>query len=96
VVIAIIGIMVGLFLPAVQAARDAARRLRRKLLKRHRKNPKRLSRNQRWPNAYFSELGLYSLVQAHARFVHQSDTDQVESRMRENRQYGSAGGGVSS
>lgn len=25
--------------------------------------------NQRWPNAYFSELGLYSLREAHTRFV---------------------------
>ena len=69
-------------------------RLRRILLKRHRKNPKRLSRTKRWPNAYFSELGLYSLVQAHARFL-QATNYQVESRMRENRPYGSAGGGVS-
>lgn len=44
-------------------------RLRRILLKRHRRNPQRLSRTQRWPNCYFSELGLYSLEQAHARFV---------------------------
>lgn len=44
-------------------------RLRRILLKRHRKNPKRLSRTQRWPNAYFTEQGLYSLNEAHLRFV---------------------------
>ena len=44
-------------------------RLRRLLLKRHRKNPKRLPRNQRWPNAYFAKEGLYSLRQAHFRFA---------------------------
>lgn len=71
-------------------------RLRRILLKRQRKNPDRLPRTQRWPNAYFSELGLYSLVQAHARFVQTTEPYQVESRMRENRPYGSAVGGVSS
>ena len=36
-------------------------RLRRLLLKRHRKNPERLLRQQRWPNAYFAKAGLYSL-----------------------------------
>jgi RNA-directed DNA polymerase len=45
------------------------RRLRRLLLKRHRKNPKRLPRNQRWPNAYFTKAGLYSLHEAHFRFA---------------------------
>ena len=45
------------------------RRLRRILLKRHRRNPKRLPRTQRWPNAYFSERGLYNLREAHTRFV---------------------------
>jgi RNA-directed DNA polymerase len=42
-------------------------RLRRLLLKRHRKNPKRLPRNQRWPNAYFANVGLWSLREAHNR-----------------------------
>jgi RNA-directed DNA polymerase len=45
------------------------RRLRRLLLKRNRKNPKRLSRTHRWPNSFFTEQGLYSLSEAHARFV---------------------------
>ena len=45
------------------------RRLRRVLLKRHRRNPKRLPRNQRWPNDYFTEHGLLSLNTAHVRFV---------------------------
>jgi RNA-directed DNA polymerase len=45
------------------------RRLRRMLLKRHRRNPRRLPRQQRWPNAYFAEHGLYSLSEAHRRFV---------------------------
>ena len=43
-------------------------RLRRLLLKRHRKNPERLPRKQRWPNAYFAKAGLYSLREAHFRF----------------------------
>jgi len=44
-------------------------RLRRLLLKRHRKNPERLPRTQRWPNAYFTKQGLYSLREAHFRFA---------------------------
>lgn len=44
-------------------------RLRRLQLARHRKNPKRLSRNQRWPNAYFAAIGLYSLREAHFRLA---------------------------
>ena len=49
------------------------KRLRRMLLKRHRHNPRRLSRTRRWPNAFFTEHGLYSLSEAHTRFV-QSQT----------------------
>ena len=45
------------------------RRLRRMLLKRNRHNRKRLPRNQRWPNAYFTERGYTGLVAAHVRFV---------------------------
>ena len=45
------------------------RRLRRLLLKRHRRNRKRLPRNQRWPNAYFTEHGYVSLAELHVRFV---------------------------
>lgn len=44
-------------------------RLRRLLLKRHRHNAARQSRNQRWPNAYFARAGLYSLREAHIRFA---------------------------
>lgn len=44
-------------------------RLRRLLLKRHRRNPKRQSRTQRWPNAYFTERGYKSLRDAHTRYV---------------------------
>ena len=44
-------------------------RLRRLLLKRHRKNPQRLTRLQRWPNAYFTKMGLWSLREAHNRFA---------------------------
>ncbi|QDS86742.1 Group II intron-encoded protein LtrA [Rosistilla ulvae] len=44
-------------------------RLRRLLLQRHRKNPARLPRTQRWPNAYFTAAGLYSLREAHNRFA---------------------------
>jgi RNA-directed DNA polymerase len=43
-------------------------RLRRLLLKRHRKNPRRLPRTHRWPNAYFAKAGLYSLREACFRF----------------------------
>lgn len=42
-------------------------RLRRLLLKRHRKNPQHLPRQHRWPNAYFTKIGLYSLREAHFR-----------------------------
>ena len=45
------------------------RRLRRLLLKRNRKNPLRLSRTDRWPNSFFTDHGLYSLREAHIRFV---------------------------
>lgn len=45
------------------------RRLRRLLLKRHRRNRKRIPPNQRWPNEYFHKRGLYSLSQAHACLV---------------------------
>jgi RNA-directed DNA polymerase len=44
-------------------------RLRRLLLKRHRRNAQRIPRNQRWPTAYFTEQGLHSLNAAHVRFV---------------------------
>lgn len=45
------------------------KRLRRQLLKRHRTNPERLCRTQRWPNTYFTEFGLKSLRAAHTRYV---------------------------
>lgn len=45
------------------------RRLRRMLLKRHRRNRKRQPRNQRWPNAYFTDRGFKSLNERHIRFV---------------------------
>jgi RNA-directed DNA polymerase len=71
------------------------RRLRRMLLKRNRRNPRRLPRTKRWPNAYFAEHGLYSLSEAHARLVQsRMGTHLLESRMRENRTYGSEGGGT--
>jgi RNA-directed DNA polymerase len=50
------------------------RRLRRMLLKRQRRNPKHLSRNQRWPNAYFTEHGYISLHATHLRFVQSTGT----------------------
>jgi len=43
-------------------------RLRRLLLRRHRNNPERLPRQQRWPNDYFTKAGLWSLRAAHTRF----------------------------
>ena len=45
------------------------RRLRRQLLKAHRVNPTRQCRTQRWPNAYFTDLGFWSLREAHFRFA---------------------------
>jgi RNA-directed DNA polymerase len=50
------------------------RRLRRLLVKRHRRNPKRLPPNRRWPNKYFHEQGLYSLSKAHTRLVQSTST----------------------
>jgi RNA-directed DNA polymerase len=45
------------------------RRLRRILLKRHRRNPKRQSRTRRWQNVYFQERGFWSLREAHFDFA---------------------------
>ncbi len=45
------------------------RRLRAMLVKRHRRNRRRLPRNHRWPDAYFIERGFMSLNAAHIRFV---------------------------
>lgn len=50
------------------------RRLRALLRTRHRRNPQRLPRNQRWPNAYFTAHGFVSLNVAHARFVQTTGT----------------------
>lgn len=44
-------------------------RLRRLLIKRHRHNRTRRPRTQRWPNAYFTDAGLYSLREAHTCFA---------------------------
>lgn len=44
-------------------------RLRRLLVRRNRRNPRRLTSQQRWPNAYFAEQGLFSLRAAQLRFV---------------------------
>jgi len=49
------------------------KRLRRQLLKRHRRNPERLCRTHRWPNAYFSERGYGSLRLAHSAYVQSLD-----------------------
>jgi RNA-directed DNA polymerase len=43
-------------------------RLRRLLLRRHRNNPTRSPRQERWPNDYFTNAGLFSLRAAHNRF----------------------------
>ena len=45
------------------------RRLRRMLLKRHRRNPQHLPRTRRWPNAYFTAHGFVSLDERHTRFI---------------------------
>ncbi len=50
------------------------RRLRRLLLKRHRRNPKHLSRTRRWPNAYFTARGYRSLNETHVRVVQSTGT----------------------
>jgi len=50
------------------------RRLRRMLVKRHRRNRKRLPRTMRWPNAYFTERGYISLNASHVRFVQSTGT----------------------
>lgn len=50
------------------------RRLRRLLLKRNRLNRKRLCRNHRWPNAYFTDRGFISLSETHGRFVQSTGT----------------------
>ena len=50
------------------------RRLRRLLLKRHRRNRHRLPRTQRWPDTYFTERGFHSLKAAHVRFVQTTGT----------------------
>jgi len=50
------------------------RRLRRQLLKRNRRNRRRLSRTQRWPNAYFTQHGFVSLNELHLRFVQSTGT----------------------
>lgn len=42
-------------------------RLRRLLLKRNRNNPLRIPRQDRWPNDYFTNAGLFSLREAHNR-----------------------------
>lgn len=50
------------------------RRLRRLLLKRHRRNPKRLCRTRRWPNAFFAAQGFKSLNEVHVRCVQSTRT----------------------
>lgn len=68
------------------------KRLRRLLVKRHRKNQKRQTSQQRWPNDFFAKHGLLSLEGLHLRFVQSIGPYQLESRMRENRPSGSEGG----
>jgi RNA-directed DNA polymerase len=48
---------------------DVRQRLRRMLMKRQRRNPLRLCRNQRWQNDYFADHGFRSLKDAHIRLV---------------------------
>lgn len=50
---------------------------------------------QRWPNAYFLRLGLFTMAEAHAQLIRSlHETHRPESRMREIRSYGSEGGGA--
>jgi RNA-directed DNA polymerase len=44
-------------------------RLRRMLIKRHRLNPRRLSRTNRWTNDFFTQHGLVGLHERHVRFI---------------------------
>jgi hypothetical protein len=70
-------------------------RLRSILRKRRKKKGRgRGKDHQRWPNAYFTTMGLYSLRQAHqmARQSFLKVNHQLESRMREIRPFGSEGG----
>lgn len=64
-------------------------------MKRHRKNPERLPSQHRWPNAFFADLGFWSLREAHFRFA-QSPGETTDGRAvcRENRMHGSEGGGA--
>jgi RNA-directed DNA polymerase len=51
--------------------------------------------HQRWSNAYFRQLGLFTMSEAHAMLIRSLyETRQPESRMREIRTYGSEGGGA--
>jgi RNA-directed DNA polymerase len=50
---------------------------------------------QRWPNAYFLRLGLFTMAEAHAQLIRPlHETRRLESRMREIRTYGLEGGGA--
>lgn len=72
------------------------RRLRSILRARHgRRGIARGADYQRWPNAYFRQMGLFTMSEAHALLIHSlHETHQPESRMREIRTYGSEGGGA--
>ena len=51
--------------------------------------------HQRWPNAYFRRLGLFTMAEAHTLLIHSlHETHRLESRMREIRTYGLEGGGA--
>ena len=53
------------------------------------------SDHQRWPNAYFRQLRLFTMAEAHVLLIRSlHETRQPESRMREIRTYGSEGGGA--
>jgi len=72
-------------------------RLRSILRKRQKKRGRgRGSDHQRWPNAYFAKLGLYTLKAAHvvASPILSEVKPRLESRTRETRPYGSEGGGA--
>jgi len=77
---------------------DAWIRRRIRSILRHRRGRRGIARGadyQRWPNAYFQRLGLFTMAEAHAQLIRSLHENHLpESRMREIRTYGSEGGGA--
>lgn len=77
---------------------DAWIRRRLRSILRARRGGRGISRgrdHQRWPVAYFQQMGLFTMAEAHALLIHSlHGNHQPESRMRGIRSYGSEGGGA--